>query len=356
MIKLKCTGGHTIVEEEILSSWCSKVAREERARGCLVGLALGDALGFPLEGLSQGRIARRFGRLDHFAFLGSRGYVSDDTELSVLLGEALLAGCGEPETSAREFGKRLVGWFRWGPPGIGMATLRASLSLMVGRPGGVASAGNGAAMRAAPLGLYSAADRPGLVRALSTVTHTDPRAVDGALVVAEAVALLVQGREADWPTLSQSLPGIDLRLREALDQAWKLVRFEASPELRAQRLGCSGYVLHSVPLALAALWSRPATFLEGLQAVVLRGGDADSNGAIAGALLGAAFGREGLPAQLVQALEPAFSAPRLEALADDLVEGRLTRYQPASFGSLRRHELAVKLGVGLHLLRRLWPL
>lgn len=326
----------------------------ERARGCLVGLALGDALGFPLEGLSERRIARRFGRLERFAFLGSRGYVSDDTELSVLAGEALLAAEGDPAGAAREFGKRLVGWFWWFPPGLGMATMRAAWNWTLGRQRGIASAGNGAAMRAAPLGLWPGRPRP-LVEALSRTTHTDPRAVHGALVVAEAVDLLVEGKEADWPTLSQRLPDLDARLREALDQAWKLVSFQASPELRAERLGRSGYVLHSVALALAALWSRPPSFLEGLQDVILRGGDADSNGAIAGALLGAAFGRRGLPEELVRALEPAFSAARLEALADDLTAGARARYRPAGFAELRRHELLVKLGVGLHVVRRLWP-
>lgn len=321
----------------------------ERARGCLVGLALGDALGFPLEGLSETAIARRFGALDRYAFLGSRGYVSDDTELSVLVGEALLFGGDDP---VRAFEQRLVRWFWWLPPGVGMATARAALRRTFGRGGGIASAGNGAAMRAAPLGLWPS---PNLTRPLSEVTHTDPRAVDGAIVIAEAVALLVNGHEADWPALSGALPDLDPRLREVLDRAWKLVSFDASPELRAQRLGVSGFVLHSVPLALAALWSRPRSFLEGLQAVILRGGDADSNGAITGALLGAAFGRSGLPAGLVDALEPAFSAARLEALADDLLAGKPSRYRPASFRALRGHELAVKVGVGLHVLRRLWP-
>ncbi len=326
----------------------------ERARGCLVGLALGDALGFPLEGLTPAHIKRRFGQLARFRFLGRTGYVSDDTELSVLMGEALLEAGQDPERAARAFGRRLVGWFWWLPPGIGMATARSALRWTFGGSGGVASAGNGAAMRAAPVGLWPDR-RADLTRALSRVTHTDPRAVDGAVVVTEAVALLCAGREADWPTLSQRLPELEPRLREALDQAWKLVSFGASPELRAERLGVSGYVLHSVPLALAALWSRPPSFLEGLQAVILRGGDADSNGAIAGALLGAAFGRPALPEHLVEELEPAFSARRLETLADDLLAGRRQDYQPASFRTLRARELAVKLGVGLHVLRRLWP-
>lgn len=310
---------------------------------------MGDALGFPLEGLSARRVSQRFGQLDRYAFLGRRGYVSDDTELSVLVGEALLFGGTDP---VRAFQKRLVRWFWWLPPGIGMATARAALRSTFGRGGGIASAGNGAAMRAAPLGLWK---DPNLTRALSEVTHTDPRAVDGALVVAEAVALLVDGREADWPALSALLPDLDPRLRAALDQAWKLVNFQASPELRAERLGVTGYVLHSVPLAFAALWSRPASFLDGLQSVILRGGDADSNGAIAGALLGAAFGRSGLPSGLVEALEPAFNATRLEALADDLLAGRASSYRSPSFFELRGHEVAVKLGVGLHVLRRLLP-
>lgn len=324
----------------------------DRAAGCLVGLAVGDALGFPLEGLSARRIARRFGRPQRFRFLGRRGFVSDDTEQAVMAAESALASAGDPQQAARRFSRRLVGWFWTIPPGVGLATLRACLKMSLGLPGGVSSAGNGAAMRAAPLGLLplDASGRRALVEALSRVTHLDARAVDGARAVAEATARLREGGDADWPGLRDQLPELDGRLEERLDRAWALR--EASGEEAARELGVTGYVLHSVPLAFWALWRRPPGFLEGLHAVVLLGGDADSTGAMAGALLGTRFGLGGLPPELAGNLEACFSAKRLSALARALVEGGPGPEHPG-FWALRGREAAVKAGVAWHVLGRL---
>lgn len=317
----------------------------DRPAGVLVGLAVGDALGFPLEGLSAGRISRRFGRPDRFRFLGSTGYVSDDTEQTVMVAEAILKARGDPEQAARLLGRALVGWFWTVPPGVGMATARACLRLSVGLSGGVRSAGNGAAMRAAAVGLWPG-EREALGRALARITHTDPRGVDGAVAVARAVALVVQGEECPLERLSD----LDFRLVENLEVAWRL----RDPQAFAQQVGASGYVLHSVPLAFACLWADPPEYLSGLQAVLACGGDADSNGAIAGALLGARFGLEGIPSALAERLEPCFSARRLAALAHALTEGAPPPPRPGSL-ALRSRELLIKSGVALHVLQRLLP-
>lgn len=328
----------------------------ERAEGCLVGLAVGDALGFPLEGLTARRIEKRFGAIQSFRFLGPTGYVSDDTEQAVMAAEALLEAGLDPERARRRFARKLVGWFWTFPPGIGGATLRACLKLTVGLPGGVSSAGNGAAMRSAPLGLLPDAIRDETVRRFSQVTHTDPRGVDGARVVAAAVARLVRGEGAALPDVLQDVAPVDQRLEEALTLSWEVSRAGAHPAEVAERVGRSGYVLHSVPLAFSGLWRDPADFMEGLQAVVLAGGDADSNGAIAGALLGTKFGRAAIPASLRDALEPAYAESRLIALASGLLKGKiLDGYSGPGFLGLRRRELAIKWGVALHVLARLLP-
>ena len=332
-----------------------------------MGLALGDALGFPLEGLSARRIAGRFGRPERFCFLGRRGFVSDDTEQAVMAAQAVLdarsvadrdTGArtegGLPGRAAWRFARLLVGWFWTIPPGVGLATLRACLKLSLGLPGGVRSAGNGAAMRAAPLGLLPlpSEERRLVVEALSRVTHLDSRAVDGARAVAEGVALLLEDPQAGWPELRSRLPDLDPRLGERLDRAWELRG--AEPEEAARELGTTGYVLHSVPLAFWALWSGPPNFLDGLHRVVLQGGDADSTGAMAGALLGVRFGLSGIPADLAGHLEGCYSVPRLQALAGAL-QHAADPPGPPGFWALRAREAAVKFGVGLHVLWRILP-
>ena len=329
--------------------------RSERARGCLVGVAVGDALGFPLEGLSARRVRRRFGALQDYRFLGSTGFVSDDTEQTVMLGESIVTAAGDPKRSAGLFGSRLVGWFWTIPPGVGLATVRASLKLTVGLAGGVTSAGNGAAMRAAPLGLWPAPRRP-LVEAVSRVTHTDPRGVDAARCLAEGVAALLDDEFPDLDCLRARVPDLDPRLEGALAQAWECVAQGLSAEETARKVGTGGYVLHSLPLAFTALWRKPATFLEGLHGVILQGGDTDSTGAMAGALLGTWLGRGAIPENLAAHLEPCFSATRLEKLAEALLQGHFgADYRRAHPLALRWREVQIKLGVGVHVLGRLVP-
>ncbi|MCA9794844.1 MAG: ADP-ribosylglycohydrolase family protein [Candidatus Eremiobacteraeota bacterium] len=315
----------------------------DRARGALVGLAVGDALGFALEGLKPAAIRRRYGEHHgRYRFLGRTGYVSDDTEQAVMVARSLLTRGQEAE----DFGRRLFRWFLTAPPGIGRATLRACLLRAVGVKRGTASAGNGAAMRMAPVGLVDW--QAELVRQNALVTHTDPRAVDGALVVALAVHRLVRQEAADWPSLSNLLPELDPRLQAAMQQSWQA----AGDDTAAAELGTSGYVLHSVPVAFWALWRQPPDFLSGLQPLLRQGGDTDSNAAIAGALLGASFGFSSIPTELVDRLEPSYSGQLLCGLADALVEGREPPPEP-SFLSQRWREAKIKLGVAGHVLGRI---
>jgi len=321
----------------------------DRARGCLLGLAVGDALGFPVEGLSRKRARRRYEGIDRYRFLGSTGYVSDDTEQAVITAEAVVEAQGDPVSAASVFGRKLRGWFWTIPPGVGFSTLKACLKLSVGLPSGVASAGNGAAMRMAPVGVYEEDPRK-LATELARVTHTDPRGVDGAVSVAVAVSRLVRGKSCEL----SDLPEVDAGLMDALRLAWDLCQREADFDEITDQIGATGYVLHTVPLAFAALWSQPDTFLSGLQKVILQGGDTDSNAAVAGALLGAKMGGGAIPSQLVEGLEPTHGRERLERLADQLLEGKGEIQRPG-FLSLRKGEAQIKFGVALHVLGRLVP-
>src|SRR4051812_43507445 len=158
---------------------------DDRLAGVLLGTALGDALGLPAEGMSAAAIARRFGRVNRFRLLDGTGYVSDDAEHSALVAESLIAHPEDAYACAAAFRGALLHWFLRLPWGIGGATLRACLRMLAGRTeSGVSSAGNGAAMRAAVIGVFFR-DRPDHRRpfgeAIARVTHTDPRAVQASL-------------------------------------------------------------------------------------------------------------------------------------------------------------------------------
>ena len=167
--------------------------------GVLIGTAVGDALGLPHEGLGPERIAKRLARgvLRH-RMLAGRGLLSDDTEHASMVARALAQSRGDVEAFARAFAAQLRCWLISLPPGIGLATLRAAARLCLGVPpdrSGVHSAGNAPLMRAALLGVCASNDGHlgALVRASTRLTHTDPRAEDGALLVARLARQLALG-------------------------------------------------------------------------------------------------------------------------------------------------------------------
>jgi ADP-ribosylglycohydrolase len=97
----------------------------DRLVGTLLGMALGDALGLPAEGMSAAPVARRFGGVDRFRLLGSTGFVSDDTEQAALVAQAMARHPDDGNRCLRSFRRSLLGWLCRLPFGVGMATIRA---------------------------------------------------------------------------------------------------------------------------------------------------------------------------------------------------------------------------------------
>jgi ADP-ribosyl-[dinitrogen reductase] hydrolase len=296
----------------------------DRFRGMLLGIALGDAIGLPAEGLSAARISRRFGHLDHFRLVGRRGFVSDDTELAALALHALRRHPFDETACATLYARMVVGWLARLPWGLGMATLKAGLRAAIGvRQPGVRSAGNGALPRAAVVGAFLAEDRARRVsftRALTAVTHTDPRAIEASLFSAELVAAcLGAAPSADRQALFRAArPAVrDEELGRALDEAADLAARGAAVGEGAARLGVTGFVVHSLPFAVFTFLSLGDDPWAAVRATAEAGGDADSNAAIAGAFLGALHGEAAWPAALVDALHDGpFGPTHLRQLAD----------------------------------------
>jgi ADP-ribosylglycohydrolase len=321
----------------------------DRVAGTLLGTAVGDALGLPCEGLSPQRIARRFGQLDRFRLLGRTGYVSDDTEQSALVAQSLARYPADPDRCARAFRRSLVGWFCRLPWGIGMATILSCFRTMLGcSRTGVRSAGNGSAMRAAVIGAFFH-DEPEKRRvfgtAIATSTHTDDRAVQGALFVAELAAV--------GPDLARKIV-TEPELGSALDRAGVLAAQNVSTSDAAHSLKTTGYVVHSVAFALFCYRRYGETPLLAIQECIRAGGDTDSIAAILGGWLGARHGEVGLPAHLLAELHDGpFGPSHLRSLAASLAGGAPPpRY--SWIGALVRN-LALYPVVLAHGFRRIFP-
>lgn len=160
----------------------SSLSIQDRIAGLLLGTAVGDALGLPAEGISQKRIARLWRGDWRMRLVFGRGMVSDDTEHTIMLAQALLAAPDSAEHFQRLLARKLRWWFLGLPAGVGMATAKACIKLWLGlspRRSGVWSAGNGPAMRCAIIGAFFPNDpkkRHDYVAASTRMTHTDPRA------------------------------------------------------------------------------------------------------------------------------------------------------------------------------------
>lgn len=314
----------------------------DRYRGCLLGGAIGDALGRPAEGRSPHEVRRRFGELRDFLpwhgwESGPKGTVTDDTQLTMCVTETLLASDGPFD--AEDFARRLVEWLPVGR-GRGRTCVAAVEALMAGRPwweSGMASAGNGAAMRAAPIGLRHPDDLDALRRdaALSAVvTHADPMAVASSVAMAAAAAWCVRQASGSLEpaafvaALAGALDGVHdpghperrpgaapepVRLVDRIAELPRLLDLE--PDAAFARLHNGAFVLESLP---AALWCflRYAEDPEAAIVTAAGGGrDADTVAAMAGALAGAYHGESALPLRWTDDLE---FADELRALAEGL--------------------------------------
>jgi ADP-ribosylglycohydrolase len=293
----------------------------------ILGVAVGDALGLPAEGLPPQRIQRRWrGRPWEMRLYGGYGLISDDTEHTVMVALALLKHPKDAEAFQSELARRLRWWSAALPPGTGLATIKACLKLWLGFPpqrSGIFSAGNGPAMRSAILGAFFADDaerRHAYVTASTRITHTDPKAEVAAQAIAEAAAWEVTGGSQDdllvhLASLSEDeeWAAAMKHLRVALDEKLEVAAFVHRLGLHR---GVSGYAYHTVPVALYG-WLRHRGDLEhGLVALIDCGGDTDTVAAIAGALMGLAGGTEAIPtAWLDKTADWPLSVSRLRELA-----------------------------------------
>jgi poly(ADP-ribose) glycohydrolase ARH3 len=295
-----------------------------RFEGCLLGLAVGDALGAKFEAQSAEAIRARFPTADHLiGYPQEEIWYTDDTQMTIGVAETLVAqGQIVEEHLCRAFVANYVA-----SRGYGRGARAVLEAMEEGRdhrqvaekyfPGG--SYGNGAAMRVAPVGLLFRDDHRRLweqARASALPTHLHPLGIEGAQLLALAVALCSRAdgfdRTAFFAALISACESGPYRAQ--LEAAARV----QSPEELA-RLGNQIEALYSVPTAIAGFALTPESYEATISNVVFLGGDTDSLAPMAGALSGAYLGADRLPARLVGLLE---SSPKGRAYIVELA-GRL---------------------------------
>lgn len=282
---------------EVRSAQDFSASVTDRARGCLLGLAVGDALGTTLEFSTRDTRPRQTEMTGGGPFRLRPGEWTDDTSMALALGESLVA-CGG--FNPRDAMDRFIQWWREGAYSctgscfdIGVTTQQA-----LGRyrrtgdpfagPTTEDTAGNGSLMRLAPVPLVAladAAEADRLAREQSRLTHGAPQAVQACAFFAALLREAILGADKAAvlaPRAWERHPAV----RAVAGGSWR------DKERAAVR--SSGYVIHTLE---AALWAvgRTETFEDALVLAVNLGEDADTVGAVTGQLAGALYGASGIP-------------------------------------------------------------
>jgi len=292
---------------------------ETQIRAALLGLAVGDALGVPVEFESRAR--RKLDPVVTMRAYGTHnqpaGTWSDDASLTFCLAESLCRGYDLGDLS-----RRFINWYDhgyWTPHGhmfdVGITT-REAIQQLKANPNLVAagrtdeySNGNGALMRILPLAFYqsdaSLHERFRIIREVSALTHGHIRSAVACLLYLEMAAHLQAGLApaAAYALLRQEAPAQLYALNIPAQEAdkFEIVLSGRLADLPQTAINSSGYVLHTLE---AALWCllRHETYAETVLAAVNLGDDTDTTGAVAGGLAGLYYGEAAIPAEWLQVL------------------------------------------------------
>jgi len=268
----------------------------DRLGGCLAGGAIGDAIGSFYEGRSI---------VETISLEVIHG-ITDDTQLTMATCESILES---GQVSAASIAQHMLTWYNKGKlTGVGASTLKALRDLQAGAHwalsgrSGEYAAGNGAAMRIAPLAFFinPETDRT-LIRDVCNITHKNDEAYVGCLAILYSLHYIITDR---W---KRGISLVELLLPHLPDSAVLdnlLILSDTSMSIReaAALVGTSGHVIESVPFSIfAADKIKESSFEAILTEIILCGGDTDTNASLAGQLMGTFIGLSNFSAEMTGA-------------------------------------------------------
>ena len=288
---------------------------KDRIAGCLWGQAIGDALGLGTEFMNRDEVLHNYpdGLLEYSQIVQdfhkgrwNQGDWTDDTDMMLCIARAIIADKAiKPKTVAHNFKE----WFRGIPMGIGQLTYTVlglydyesdpekAAEIVWDSMYGRNNASNGGVMRTSVVGLWNE-DVAGNAERICRLTHADPRCIGSSVVISELINSLVwHDVELFFGKLLQIGDKYDSRIKPYLETAKNglLEDFELDDKLTM------GYTLKTMGCTIWCLF-HVNSFKEGLLKVVNAGGDADTNAAVACAVLGAKYGKRGIPEYYIQNL------------------------------------------------------
>jgi ADP-ribosylglycohydrolase len=319
----------------------------ERAQGCLLGGAVGDSLGAPVEFLSLEAIKRKYGpqgiqELDEA--YGVLGAITDDTQMTLFTAEGLIRamvrqthkGTVDPpgvvayayqrwlhtqgekcDKYAMEKGSR--GWLvgvkglrhRRAPGNTCLSALRAWNQDEAQND----SKGCGTVMRSAPFGFFEASGEMAFKSA--AITHGHPEAKSSAAIFAEIIRFLVRGYDLNKAVNDASAWDMDSSLTSRLVvRSMQLAESDVAPEVAIKELGQGWVAEEALAIATYCTLKANGNFEIAVRLAVNHDGDSDSTGAIAGNIMGAAYGVQVIPERWLAAIE---LRDVIEQIATDMI-------------------------------------
>lgn len=275
---------------------------EDKIYGSIVGGAIGDSLGIPFEGTSIQKELPNFKPMQK---------TSDDTQLTLATCEGIISS---PNVNPEKIAQRFKVWFSEGRvTGIGSSTLKALRDLksgahwaLAGRKGEHA-AGNGAAMRIAPLAFFldplDFSDKI-IIKDICRITHDNDEAYCGALAVLLALRLTIIDEVTSVENPLQFI-GDHLFDSNVRDRIYEFSEFFPSKSIYeiGEKYGANGYVVNSVPVALyGAFKIHDFTFEDIIRQLLQIGDDSDTVCSIAGQIMGSSIGISQLNQKLIDSL------------------------------------------------------
>jgi ADP-ribosylglycohydrolase len=278
-----------------------------RCVGAIVGFAVGDALGMPVEFLSREQIGRYYGKAisgfirahpGHASEFLPEGSYTDNTQTMLATAECLIE-CKNMQPARQA--DALLSWFLNTVPHRtpSTANLRACKHLLTGRPwnkSGVFSSGCSAAMRMTPIGIFFNRSPETLTRAAMDnciITNNEPRARAASVSVAYLIARLLQSDERSWPgdqvlEIADHIAHLDEDFAAVLRWATQITHLP--PDEALFEIGTSSDAIEAIPAAIYCFLKYPRNFASAVLTAVNAGDAADSIGALTGSFVGALAG------------------------------------------------------------------
>lgn len=305
-----CFTGHSVA-----------ISLREKFFGVLLAVAVGDALGCNLEQNTPEQIQARYGihrditggqPTPTFPHTWPKGAVTDDTEMTLMIADSLIAF---PQGNIWDIRDRFVRWIKTNPPGTGKSTveaLRVAETLDLEKDaidtGAKAAwekfhtAGNGSIMRCSPIALLYHQDREKLIRLsdeVARITHYAPESRAASIAYNLILADIINDTVYDKASLKHSLENAAKTVEPLSPVIARAIL--AVPQLKKEQLQTTGLAVNALQISLWAVYNHNR-LEEALIDIVNLGGDADTNAAVTGALFGALQGEKAIPARWLNSL------------------------------------------------------